>query len=73
MVFNSIVKVKGVPFVDTTKCIQIFDIIVKDKDMIVIEIDNNTPDVPYGECFHPKEVWIAVQSDHNNNLIIFGK
>jgi hypothetical protein len=60
MIHKCIVKVKGIPFIDTTKCIQMWDLIVKDKDMIVIELTAQTPDAPYGESFNTKEVWIAV-------------
>ena len=67
MVFNSTVKVRGVPLMETTKCIQHWDIIVRDKDMIVIELTAQTPNAPYGESFFTKQVWIAVQSEHDKN------
>ena len=39
----------------------------------MIELDSKTIDAPYSDTFSCKEVWIAMQSTHDKNYIIFSR
>ena len=53
---------KGVPMVSKMYLIKTFTIVHRSESKLVISIDNNTPDAPYGSCFRNKECWIIIGS-----------
>ena len=73
MIIKCVVAVKNVPFLTETRCTQTYQIKIKKDYQIVIELDSKTIDAPYSDTFSCKEVWIAMQSTHDKNYIIFSR
>lgn len=62
MVMRFIVPVEGVPFLNQTRVLKTIEIVERNADCIIIEIENQTLDTPYaGDTFCCRECWIAVE------------
>ena len=59
--------VLGVPFVNQSKLIKTFTMVHRSESKMVIDVENFTPDTPYGTIFTNKELWIIIGSEKDPN------
>lgn len=64
MVIRCTIPVVGVPFCNSTGCVKTIEIVERNPNCIVIEIDSKTTDAPYSDCFSIRETWIVVEVEN---------
>lgn len=61
MSIKSVIPVKGVPFCNKARVIKTIEILQRNTQCIIIDIDSKTFDAPYSDTFTIKECWIVVE------------
>jgi hypothetical protein len=57
---KSVIPVKGVPFLSSTRHRKTFKLIYKDETRIVVEMENRSLDIPYADVFYIHEKWHVI-------------
>mmetsp|Transcript_14877 Transcript_14877/g.23060 ORF Transcript_14877/g.23060 Transcript_14877/m.23060 type:complete len:268 (+) Transcript_14877:556-1359(+) len=70
---SMVVPVSGVPFIKQTRCNKNIFIRTRAEDKLVVEMESQTIDAPYSDCFLCKEAWIVVSDSASSCRCVLQK
>ena len=57
---KTVIPVKGVPFLSSTRHRKSFKLLHKDETKVVVEMENRSLDIPYADVFYIHEKWHVI-------------